>query len=233
MRVLASKALYNLVSLDPKYFLDTALPYLVSIVINNSAKTEKLKPFLIKVPHATSKDMQVSHGAMLAIAEIVLALYDTGNADIISAYYKDTASLATMVTNLPARSLTTFGSEHIREGACHLITSFSTTQLNPGTSLADWKQIIHTSLERKEENVQEYAVLSFGAVAKNFGISESEIDQALLKIDIHNPMLHARRGYTLALGTLDYTKYSSSLNGVLTQLCKATQFQVSTNISFF
>ena len=30
MRILASKALYNLVALDPTYFLDTALPYLVS-----------------------------------------------------------------------------------------------------------------------------------------------------------------------------------------------------------
>jgi hypothetical protein len=171
--------------------------------------------------------MQVSHGAMLAIAEISLALYETGNADIISAYYKDTSSLITIVSNLPPRSLTTFGSEHVREGACHLITCLSTTQLNPGTSLADWKQIIHTSLERKEENVQEYAVLSFGAVAKNFGILESEIDQALLKIEIHNPMLHGRRGYTLALGTLDYIKYSSSIHNVLTKLCKASQYQAS------
>ncbi|KAG2210327.1 hypothetical protein INT47_003312 [Mucor saturninus] len=206
MRVLASKALYNLVALDPQYFLDTALPYLV--------------------PHATSKDMQVSHGAMLAIAEIALALYHTGKKDILSAYHQDIASLTTVVSNLPARSLTTFGSEHVREGACHLITCLSTTGLNPGQSLAGWKQIIHTSLERKEENVQEYAVLSFGAVAKNFGISSSEIDQALEKIEVRNPMLHARRGYTLALGTLDYMKHSSSLHAVLTQLCKASQFQV-------
>jgi hypothetical protein len=33
MRILASKALYNLVPLDPKYFIENALPYLVSKAI--------------------------------------------------------------------------------------------------------------------------------------------------------------------------------------------------------
>jgi hypothetical protein len=38
MRVLASKALHNLVSLDSNYFIENALPYLVSIIqsIKNS-----------------------------------------------------------------------------------------------------------------------------------------------------------------------------------------------------
>lgn len=35
MRVLASKALYNLVPLDPTYFLENALPYLVSKIVRD------------------------------------------------------------------------------------------------------------------------------------------------------------------------------------------------------
>jgi hypothetical protein len=172
--------------------------------------------------------MQVSHGAMLAIAEISLALYETGNPEII-AIYQQQDTLKSIVSNLPPRSLTTFGSEHVREGACHLITCLSTTQLNvPPNALADWKQVLQTSLERKEENVQEYAVLAFGAVAKTYGLEKEEVDLALKKIEIHyNPQKYGRRGYALALGTIDYTKHTEWLHDVLIQLCKASQYQVT------
>lgn len=174
--------------------------------------------------------MQISHGAMLAIAEISLALYKTGNAEIISLYYatQDTTSLTSIVSNLPPRSLTTFGSEHAREAACHLITCLATTQIIPKEEhlLKDWKQVIQTSLERKEENVQEFAVLAFGAVAMYYGLEKEEVDVALKKIEIHNnPQKYGRRGYALALGMIDYTKHPEYLHDVLIQLCKASQYQ--------
>ncbi|KAI7897840.1 armadillo-type protein [Cokeromyces recurvatus] len=205
MRVLASKALSNLVSLDPNYFLTHALPYLV--------------------PNATSNDLQVSHGAMLAIAEISLALYETSNSEIISLYQDNTSILAPIVSNLPPRSLTTFGSEHVREAVCHLITCLSKTHLEATHVLSDWKRVIHSSLERKEESVQAYAVLAFGAVAEAYGITEEEVDEAISKIDTANPNYYSRRGYTLALGTIDYNKYKSWLHKVVIQLCKASQVQ--------
>lgn len=170
--------------------------------------------------------MQVSHGAMLSIAEISLALYQTTNDETIKQRYaQDALHLTSILSNLPPRSLTTFGSEHVREGACHLITCLATTGLN--TDPAAWKHLIHTSLERKEENVQQYAVLSFGAVAKTYGLTRDELDEALKKIDVNNIMIHGRRSYGLALGTIDYCKYPDWVHDVIVQLCKASQYQVS------
>lgn len=208
MRVLASKALHNLVFLDPKYFLEKVLPYLI--------------------PNATDKDMQISHGSLLAIAEICLALYETENREILDQYHKElTSSLTSIVSNLPPRSLTTFGSEHVREGACHLITCLSITQIHLNEpSAADWKKIVQTSLERKEENVQDYAVAAFGAMAKSYGLRRDEIDMALKKIEVfNNPMMYGRRGYALALGTIDYSKHADWLHDVLVQLCQASLYQ--------
>jgi hypothetical protein len=77
--------------------------------------------------------------------------------------------------------------------------------------------------------VQEYAVLAFGAVAKSYGLEKKEVDLALKKIEIHNnPMMYGRRGYALALGTIDYIKYQDWLHDVLVQLCNASLYQVET-----
>ncbi|KAI9247117.1 armadillo-type protein [Helicostylum pulchrum] len=205
MRLLASKALYGLVSLDPVYFLEKALPYLI--------------------PNATSKDMQVSHGALLAIAEISLALYQTSNADILNRYHQKTPLLTAIVANIPPKSLTTFGSEHVREGVCHLITCLSTTQLNAGTDLSVWKHVVQTSLERKEENVQEYAVLSFGAIAKYYGLERVEFYHALKKVEVDHTVVRARRSYALGLGTIEYIKHKDCVHDVLVQLCKASLYR--------
>ncbi|GAN10993.1 tubulin-specific chaperone D-like [Mucor ambiguus] len=207
MRVLASKSLYTLVPLDPHYFIERALTYLI--------------------PNAISTDMQISHGALLAIAEICLALVETKNAEIIALYHKHTASvLAPIVSNLPPKSLTTFGSEHVREAACHLITHLSKTHLviDP-THLQDWKKLVHTSLERKEESVQGFAVLSFGALAQTYGLDNAEIEQALKNVDTQHANYYSRRGYGLALGTIDYRQHVDWVHQVVTQLCKSSQVQ--------
>ncbi|KAL9537255.1 hypothetical protein MBANPS3_011942 [Mucor bainieri] len=208
MRMLASKALFTLVPLDPRYFIEKALTYLI--------------------PNATSTDMQISHGALLAIAEICLALVETKDADIIALYHKHTTSvLAPLVSNLPPKSLTTFGSEHVREAACHLITCLSKTQLavDP-THLQAWKKVVHTSLERKEESVQGFAVLAFGALAKTYGLDSAEIEQALKNVDTQHANYYSRRGYGLALGTIDYHQHVDWVHQVVTQLCKSSQVQV-------
>lgn len=173
--------------------------------------------------------MHISHGSMLAIAEICLGLYETENKEILNQYHENsTSSLISIVSNLPSRSLTTFGSEHVREGACHLITCLSITQINLNESSAeDWKKVVQTSLERKEENVQDYAVSAFGAMAKSYGLNKDEIDIVLKKIEVfNNPMKYGRRGYALALGTIDYSKYADWLHEVLLRLCEATLYQV-------
>lgn len=171
--------------------------------------------------------MQISHGALLAIAEISLSLWQTNDPKVQELFYQQAPLLVPILTNLPSRSLTTFGSEHIREAACHLISCLSATGIAFDNYLPDVKKIIWSSLERKEENVQEFAVAAFGAVAKAFGIQRQEIEEGLIKIEVTNPMYYARRGFTLALGTLDYEQYHEWLHDVLIQLCKASQVQVT------
>ncbi|KAI7861698.1 tubulin folding cofactor D C terminal-domain-containing protein [Spinellus fusiger] len=195
MRTLASKAFYSLTALDPIYTMDMALPALI--------------------PSATSKDLQISHGAILAIGEIVLALYKCRQEDpAIERHWQskeeDIKSIAQIVSLIPPRSLTTFGSEHVCEAICHMIECLSNAHFpcfdlkENTTTLETWKKIVHVCLERKEENVQEHAVVAFGAIVKTYSITKEEIDICMDKLGSVR-MIYSRRGYALALGTLDYT----------------------------
>ncbi|KAI8970360.1 armadillo-type protein [Mycotypha africana] len=208
LRVLASKSLGKLVALDPKYFLETVLPYLIT--------------------NALSNDMHVSHGAMLAIAEICMAIYSLDQPNILQLYKQKTDALITVISKLPPKSLKTFGSEHIREAACQLIASFAKSRLSlehKQDVLVDWKNVIYTSLQRKEETVQAFAVVAFGAVAEANGFSQEELDIALQKVNVINSNYYERRGYALALGTLDYSKQPDNLHKVCQQLCQGSQAQ--------
>ncbi|KAI9025982.1 tubulin folding cofactor D C terminal-domain-containing protein [Phycomyces nitens] len=212
MRVLASKALYELTALDPMYMIDKAIPTLI--------------PFCIV------SDLQISHGAMLSLAEICLALGECRKKDAKIEEYWQTKkemlkSIGTIVPLLPPRSLTTFGSEHIREAACHLIECLSLADFPPlPNTLVSWKSMILSSLKRKEENVQEYAVAGFGAMFQQYGITQKDIDMFLESILITS-VIHARRGFALALGTIEYNTDQRLvwLHTVIEQLCLATRKQ--------
>ncbi|KAI8059095.1 tubulin folding cofactor D C terminal-domain-containing protein [Gongronella butleri] len=188
MRVLASKTLYALVPLDPDYFIREAIPYMI--------------------PLATSKDMQIAHGALLALSEMCLALHETRQQQqqdaLWHAHPELTTLLADIIAACPPKSLTTFGSEHIREALCQLVGHLARTQF-PATDavLASWKQVVLSSLERKEEQVQQCAVDAYAALTQAYGMTRAELDAHLKKIDI-SLMIYARRGYALTLGTIDY-----------------------------
>ncbi|KAI9308157.1 tubulin folding cofactor D C terminal-domain-containing protein [Cunninghamella echinulata] len=218
MRVLGSKTLYNLVPLDPNYFIENVLPILL--------------------PSATSKDMQISHGAMLSISEICLSLWNCRQQNNeLNALWNNNKPLLDkielIIPQLPPRSLTTFGSEHIREAACQLIACMAQIQYTvpndkKDSVLNNWKQVVQSSLERKEENVQEYAVNAFGALAKTYGLSTTEFDLCLKKIEISS-MMYSRRGYALALGVLDYNENQDRyvwLHKAIRQLGKASAIQI-------
>ncbi|KAI8340643.1 tubulin folding cofactor D C terminal-domain-containing protein [Chlamydoabsidia padenii] len=216
MRVLASKSLYQLVPLDPIYFMDQVLPSLI--------------------PLSTSKDMIISHGALLSLGEICLSIWECRKLDKeLETTWKKNENLhktiASIVCQLPSRSLTTFGSEHIREAACQLIEYMARINLVSGEYndqfITSWKQVIQTSLERKEENVQEYAVGAFGAISLTYGVARSEVDVYLKKIETTH-MMYGRRGYALALGTLDYNMEEryTWLQDVVHKLGLASQIQV-------
>lgn len=128
--------------------------------------------------------------------------------------------------------LTTFGSEHIREAACHLITCLSQSNWPVDmNTLASWKTVIHTSLERREENVQEHAVGSFGAITRQYGVSGDEVRQCVAIIEpSRNVSKFTRRGYALALGTIDYKTIPEWLDYVVEGLSRAAAVNVRTLI---
>ncbi|KAG2226582.1 hypothetical protein INT45_005068 [Circinella minor] len=224
MRILAASSLQKLTTLQPYHFINLILPDLA--------------------PYAVHKDMQISHGTMLAVAEICHALKQCRDNDPkLEAYWQSKHQLIKEIGSIPYRippkSLTTFGSEHIREAICRLIEcmaivnipNFSIDQQQEGKgesimALDVWKNLVHSSLERKEENVQEFAVAAFGAIASSYGISKEEVYTCLDKI-ASTRLVYGRRGYALALGKVSYLidDRRAWLPDVTRHLCSAAQVQ--------
>jgi len=130
---------------------------------------------------------------------------------------------------IPAKNLTTFGSEHIREAACHLIACLAEAEIVT-TNDADaqaWDQLISTSLKRKEENVQKSAVMAFGALARYKGIDEETVKECIDQT-VATRHLYGRRGYALALGAIpfDIPRMDIHLPAVLSAVILAMTMKV-------
>lgn len=193
------------------------------------AQTREVDITHVQVPCTGSSDMHVSHGSMLAVAEVCLALHQFPNemTRLCESQTDTSNAITSFMERLPPRHLTTFGSEHIREAACRLIECLALIQWPSQTALEAWKRVVYSSLERKEENVQQHAVTAFSALAATYGIARHEIDLCLEKI-VPSHFIYARRGYALALGSLAYTTPEAInwLPDILDKLCLATQVQV-------
>ncbi|RUS22812.1 hypothetical protein BC937DRAFT_86672 [Endogone sp. FLAS-F59071] len=207
MRILGAKALNALSHLDPRYMIEHVLP--------------------IMIPATTSSDMNTSHGALMAVGEICMSLYECRDGDAdgywVTRYHETVQNISAIISHFPPSMLTTFGSEHIREAACHLITCLSRSNWPVDmNTLTSWKAVIHTSLERREENVQEHAVGSFGAITRQYGVSGDEIRQCVATVEpSRNVSKFTRRGYALALGTVDYKAIPEWLDFVVEGLSRA------------
>lgn len=93
-------------------------------------------------------------------------------------------------------------------------------------SQPSWKKLVYSSLERKEENVQEYAVAAFRAISASYGITDEEKTICLDKIATAGQM-YGRRGYALALGTVSYrAERKAWLPEIIDKMCAATRVQV-------
>ncbi|KAG2186104.1 hypothetical protein INT43_002542 [Umbelopsis isabellina] len=214
MRVLASQTLGKLVPVDPQMFLSIVLPRLV--------------------PDATSTDQNISHGALLSVAEITLALSTShSNVSDSKEFWKTTANelsqqIVAIIGNIPTKNLTTFGSEKIREAACHLIACLA----EAGVFVSEedskcLKQLIASSLKRKEESVQQFAVSAFGTMARYNGFDADTVKDCHLEV-ISSRHLYGRRGYALALGAIPFNlpvNYTY-LPDVLSALCSTMTIKV-------
>lgn len=207
MRVLGSKALHNLTHLDLDYFINNVLPFLI--------------------PQALSPEAFTRHGALLAIGEICLAWSNLQKDDKswIERHKDLIMNIANIIESLPEKVFSDFGSEVTVQAAVSHITSLAKAGW-PVTDevLKKWKSIVYDLLSRKDEVGQEIAKHAVEALVEQYGIDKSEID---IYIDYCHPSknVHARKGFTLALGVIPYNKIPECLDCAIDSLILSTKIQ--------
>ena len=215
IRCLVSLSLRGLTKLDPLYFVETVLPFLVK--------------------YATHENLFVRHGAVIGVAEIVLALGDESNGvrlvdgGLLS-------SIAELVFSIEkARLYRGRGGEIMRSGVSRLIECMAIScvpmSVKQQVGLLD---SLDANLKNPKEEIQEAAAKALSAVTRSYfpvgkqGPSE-RLQERLVEKYINavqnedNPA--ATRGYSLALGQLPSKLLApniDTLDSVIDCLCYAS-----------
>jgi tubulin-specific chaperone D len=192
IRILSSKSLQQLTPLEPMYFVETVLPYLVEC--------------------ATNDNLCVRHGAVHGIAEITMALSETEHSHIFYDSFV-VASITGLVFDIERKRLYRGrGGEIMRSAVSLLIQRISQAKLQLSVkqqlSLLD---ILDTNLKHPNENIQTAAGSALYYLMRNyFPVGENGPSERLQKRVIQtyieavctedNPAV--TRGFTLALGCL-------------------------------
>lgn len=192
IRILSSKSLQQLTPLEPIYFVETVLPYLVEC--------------------ATNDNLCVRHGAVHGIAEITMALSEIEHSHI---FYDSCVveSITGLVFDIEKKRLYRGrGGEIMRSAVSLLIQRISQAKLQLSVKqqlgLLD---ILDTNLKHPNENIQTAAGSALYYLMRNyFPVGENGPSERLQKRVIQtyveavckedNPAV--TRGFTLALGCL-------------------------------
>lgn len=141
-----------------------------------------------------------------------------------------TQTLAALPVTLYVESpafFNSFGSDLFRSGMCRYITCISEI----GVPLSDaqratWLSILDTSLERKEEPVQEEAALAFKAFTKSYPLDADQIRKYLACLHPSSEPF-SRRGFNLAVGYIPHTSVGGTplFDDVIAALCVSATIQ--------
>lgn len=138
IRELASKALHNLTELDTSYMIDEVLPVLLDYV--------------------DSIDLYVRHGAILAIAEILVALRKQLKKDICDIISEENLNkIQSIVSACRSRGqLRGLGGEIIKQACVTLIKKFAQIhfQVISKNILNDWQQLLEECLNNEVSTVR-------------------------------------------------------------------------------
>ena len=219
IRYLASISLKGLTELDPGYFAETVLPYLLK--------------------YTTHENIFVRHGALIGVAEVVLALGDLvkdkeGEKLVIEDSILET--LSTLVSVIEkARLYRGRGGEIMRAAVSRFIECMATSAIpltvKQQVSILD---TLDANLKHPNEDIQKAAADALYAVTQSyFPVGENGPSDRLRKriVDMYintvntddNPA--ATRGYSLALGHLPsklLAPNADTLNSVIDCLCRSS-----------
>ena len=212
IRQLSAISLRGLASLDPAFMKRFVIPYLV----------EK----------CTHQDLIVRHGALLGLAEVILALGQTEyEADILV----DITELVTKIEKL--RLYRGRGGEIMRSAVCRFIECFSSAKLHLTVKYqVRCLDSIDMNLRHANEEIQLAASNALaGLMNSYFPVGDKGPSDRLQKrvvdkyIDLVDKSDHPgeSRGYALGLGALPAKLLAPSRNvlaNVLECLCKAARF---------
>lgn len=204
LRELAAVSLASLVKYDVAYFGDAVLDKLI--------------------PWTLSADLNLRHGATLAIAEVVLALHQY---DHIFTLDKQKAIAGIVPAIEKARLYRGKGGEIMRSSVSRLIecTSISHIPLSPKTRkiLLD---TLNDNLRHPNAQIQVCAVESLKQFVRTYLISADallvkDITSKYLQVLRSDPNVAAKRGSALALSVLPYEFLIADWRIILKTLCAA------------
>uniref|UniRef100_A0A7S3QWP0 Tubulin-specific chaperone D n=1 Tax=Dunaliella tertiolecta TaxID=3047 RepID=A0A7S3QWP0_DUNTE len=209
MRELAARGLAALVpAVGESYIIPVALRQLIEWGLDNV--------------------LEVRHGAIVGVAELLPALKDAGMtlpddlqakvADLIPAIDK-------------ARLYRGKGGEVMREAVCKLVCACARVQL-PLTAAQHTKfmEAVDENLRHPNGNIQKLAVAAVGEYASAYVVSEEEVARFRRHMDayltrLHDPNVAVRRGYASALGALPGRLLQGRAEEVIDALVDGTTLQ--------
>ncbi|XP_018612847.2 tubulin-specific chaperone D [Scleropages formosus] len=232
IRELATKALHSLTPQAPEYMANIVLPQLLTM--------------------ATNMDLHGRHGAILACAEIIYALYKLGSptdrpvTDFLSA--GSVEELKCIHQKLFDRQqYRGFGGELMRPSVCALIEKMSLSRMpfHKDPIIVGWQWLIDDSLKSlhlfssgARQGIKESAVSALSALCQEYyqvkpDVADPDMQEQLVTqyiAGLRSPEVLTRCGCALALGSLPRFMIRSKLQQILEglqEICRITQKDVT------
>lgn len=212
VRNLASQALHNLTPKASQYMIKVVLPKLL--------------------PLTTGYDMNARHGAILSVAEIVMAvallLRDQSLADFIgNSNMEGIRNVAFILCEKKAfRGL---GEEMLRKAMCIFILKLCKSKLlsdGDWSLLETWKVIIFECLTKRDENLQNEASAAFSEMCFAYYVNDplrySSIVSTCLE-NLNSSKQETRCGFAKALGGLPNAILKSNFDEIILKLIEQTK----------
>ena len=208
IRELISQAFYNLTAVAPDYMQETVLPYLLQ--------------------QTSSIDICTKHGAILAVAEIIHALFTlsvSGKDDAFNLPVSIISGIKSLVAMLrAANKFKGYSGELMRVSVCKLIEKMSLSKIpiDDDNVLDDWLFVIEDTLPHTIETVQNSAIHSLSPffmqyVQNSQHFNVNDIIQRYCS-KLKSPLKFERMGFAMAIGELPIFMIRSHVSDILSSL---------------